>query len=95
MLKLKHMENLPKETVNVIKLLFITSGTDCLGSVTMKQYKRTRTLDNNQIERCGVLFSCLTTRVVNLELSIDMITDNLSTKTQQCIAWRGESDMTR
>lgn len=49
MLKLKHMENLPKETVNVIKLLFVTSGTDCLGSVTMKQYKRTRTLDNNQI----------------------------------------------
>ena len=42
--------------------------------------------------RHGVLFFCLTTRAVHLELSIDMTIDSFLMTLQQCIAQRGETD---
>ena len=66
---------------------------DCFGPVTIKQYKRTRTSNNNQIKIYGVLFTCLTTRAVHLELSIDMKTDSFLMTLQRFIAWRGEPDI--
>ena len=68
------MGNLPKERIAVFKPLITITGVDCFGPVTIKQYKRTRTSKNKQIKRCGVLFTCLTTRAAHLELSIDMTT---------------------
>ena len=73
--KLQLMGNLPKERIAVFKPATHT-GVDCFGPVTIKQYKRTRTSNNKQTKRCGVLFTCLTTRAVHLELSIDMTTDS-------------------
>ena len=89
------MGNLSKERIAIFNPPppFIITGVDCFGPVTIKQYKRTRTSNNNQIKRYGVLFTCLTTRAAHLELSIDMKTDSFLMTLQRFIAWRGEPDI--
>ena len=47
--KAQLMRNLPKERIAVFKPPFTFTGIDCFGPVTIKQYKRTRTSNNNQI----------------------------------------------
>ena len=85
--------NLPKERIAVFKPPFTIIGVDCFGPVTIKQYKRTRTSNNKQIKRYGVLFTCLTTRAVHLELLIDMTTGSFLTTLRRFIARRGEPDI--
>ena len=87
------MGNLPKERIAVFKPPFTITGVDCFGPVTIKQYKRTRTSSNKQIKRYGIIFTCLTTRAVHLELSIDMITDGFLMTLRRFIARRGEPDI--
>ena len=87
------MGNLPKERIAVFKPPFTITGVDCFGPVTIKQYKRTRTSNNKQIKRYGVLFACLTTRAVHLELPIDMTTDSFLMTLRRFIARRGEPDI--
>ena len=87
------MGNLPKERIAVFKPPFTITGVDCFGPVTIKQYKRTRTSNNKQIKRYGVLFTCLTTMAVHLELLIDMTTGSFLTTLRQFIARRGEPDI--
>ena len=85
--------NVPKERIAACKLPFTMTGVDCFVPVTIKQYKRTRTSNNKQIKRYGVLFTCLTTRAVPLELLIDMTTDSFLTTLRRFIARRGEPDI--
>ena len=87
------MGNLPKERIAVFKSPFTITGVDCFGPVNIKQYKRTRTSDNKQIKRYGVIFTCLTTRAVHLELSIDMTTDSFLMTLRRFVARRGEPDI--
>ena len=87
------MGNLPKERIAVFKPPFTITGVDCFGPVTIKQYKRTRTSNNKQIKRYGVLFTCLTTRAVHLELLIDMTTGSFLMTLRRFIARRGEPDI--
>ena len=87
------MGNLPKERITVFKPPFTITGVDCFGPVAIKQYQQTRTSSNKQIKRYGVLFTCLTTRAVHLELSIDITTDNFLMTLRQFIARRGEADI--
>ena len=87
------MWNLPKERTAAFKPTFTITGVDCFGPVTIKQYKRTRTSSNKQVKRYGVIFTCLTTRAVHLELSKDMTTDSFLMTLRQFIARRGEPDI--
>ena len=87
--------NLPKERIAVFKTPFTITGVDCFGPDTIKQYKRKRTSKNKQKKRHRVLFTCLTTRTVHLELSIDMKTDKFFMTLRQFIARAGEPDIMR
>ena len=87
------MGNLPIEGIAVFKPPFTITGVDCFGPVTIKQYKRTRTSNNKQIKRYGVLFAYLTTRAVHLELPIDMTTDSFLMTLRRFLARRGEPDI--
>ena len=49
--KPQFMGNLQKERTAVFKPPFTITGVNCFGPVTIKQYKRTRTSNNNQIKR--------------------------------------------
>ena len=87
------MGNLPKERIAVFKPPFTITGVDCFGPVTIKQYKRTRTSNNKQIKRYGVLFTCLATMAAHLELSIDMTVDSFLITLRRFIARRCAPDI--
>ena len=91
--KTQLMGNLTKERIAGFKPPFTFPGFDCFGPVTIKQYNRTRTSNIKKIKRYGVLFTCLTTRDVHLELSIDMTTDSLLMTLRRFIARRGKPDI--
>ena len=87
------MGNLPKEIITVFKPPFTITEIDCFGPVNIRQYKRTRASNKKQIKRYGVIFTCLTTRAVHLELSIDMTTDSFLMTLRRFIARSGEPDI--
>lgn len=91
--KPQFMGDLPKERIAVFKPPFTISGVDCFGPIIIKQYKRTRSSSNNQQKRYGVIYTCLTTRAVHLELSIDMTTDSFLMTLRRFIARRGEPEL--
>ena len=91
--KPQYMGDLPKERIAVFKPPFTISGVDCFGPMTIKQYKRTRSSSNNQQKRYGVIYTCLTTRAVHIELSIDMTTDSFLMTLRRFIARRDEPDI--
>ena len=59
--------NLPNERIAIFKPPFTITEVDCFEPVTIKQYKRTRTSNNNQGKTHGVLFTCLTKRAVHYQ----------------------------
>ena len=85
--------NLRKERIAVFKPPFTITGVNCIGPVPIKQYKQTKTSNNKQTKRYGVLLTSLTTRAVHLELSIDMTIDSFSMTVRRFIAVRGEPDI--
>ena len=85
--------NVPKERIAPCKLTFTMGGFDCFVPASIKQYEWTRISCNKQIKRYGVLFTCLSTRAVHLELSIDMTTDSFLMTLQRFIAQRSEPDI--
>ena len=82
-----------KERVAVFKPPYTITGVYCFEPVTINQYKQTRTSNSKQTKRFGVLFTCLTTNAVHLELSIDMTTDSFLMPLQRFIAQRRETDI--
>ena len=84
------MGNLSKERIDVFKLPFTITVVNCFRPATIKQYKQTRTSNNNQKKRYGVLFTCLTKMAVHLELSIDMTTNSFFMTLRRPIARKGD-----
>ena len=68
------MSNIPSDQLAVNEKPFSKSGVDYFGLVLIKSPKRTR-LNPAWAKRYEVLFNCLTTRVVHLELANDMSID--------------------
>ena len=72
--RLPFMSNIPSDQLAVNEKPFLNSGVDYFGPVLIKSSRRTR-LNPTSAKRYRVLFTCLTTRVVDLELPHDMSTD--------------------
>ena len=69
------MPNLPNDRLSVGENPFSKVGVDYFGPPVVKFSKRTRS--NQAIaKRYGVLFTCLTTAAVHLEIAGDMSTDS-------------------
>ena len=68
------MSDLPKERVAIGDKPFTYTGIDYFGPIAVKLSKRTRS-NPALAKRYGVIFTCLTTRAVHLELAGDLSTD--------------------
>ena len=68
------MGDVPKERVDIGSKPFSSTGVDYFGPYYVKISKRTRA-NAATSKRYGVLFTCLTTRAVHLEIAGDMTTD--------------------
>ena len=69
------MSDLPPERLSSFLPPFYFTGVDYFGSLTIKLNKGTRRTSGTA-KRYGVLFTCMTTRAVHLELAGDMSTDS-------------------
>ena len=69
-----YMSDLPKERVAIGDKPFTYTGIDYFGPIVVKLSKRTR-FNPALAKRYGVIFTCLTTRAVHLELAGDLSTD--------------------
>ena len=68
------MSNIPIDRIAVNEKPFSNTGVDYFGPIIIKLNKRTRSTQPTA-KRYRVLFMCLTTRGVHLELATDMTTD--------------------
>lgn len=62
------MANLPPARLRLFKPAFYSSGVDCFGPMTVKIGRRTE-------KHWGIVFKCMTTRAVHLDLLESMDTD--------------------
>ena len=69
-----YMSDLPKERLAIGEKPFTYTGIDYFGPITVKLSKKTR-LNPALAKRYGVIFTCLTTRAIHLELAGDLSTD--------------------
>ena len=67
---------------------FSNAGVDYLGPIIIKLNKSTRSTQPT-VKRYGVLFTCLTTHGIHLELPTDMTTDAFILPLRRFIARRG------
>ena len=79
------MSNIPIDRIAVNEKPFTNTGVDYFGSIIIKLNKRTRSTQPTA-KRYGVLFTCLTTRGVHLELATDMTTDTFILALRRFIA---------
>ena len=82
------MSNIPSDQLALNEKPFSNSGVDYFGPILTKSSKHTR-LNLASAKRYGVLFTCLTTRAVNLELAYDMSTDAFLLALRRFISRRG------
>ena len=68
------MGDVPKERISIEDKLFLNTGIDYFGPSHVKMNKKTRSNSGTGM-RYGVLFTCLTTRAVHIELAKDLSTD--------------------
>lgn len=82
------MSNLPHDRLRSYEKPFTATGIDCFGPLYVKLSKNTR---RNQAlaKRYGVIFTCLTTRAIHIELSGDLSTDSFILSLRRFIARRG------
>ena len=66
--------DVPKERVSIGDKPFLNRGIDYFGPYHVKMNKRTRS-NSGTAKSYGVLFTCLTTRAVHIELAKDLSTD--------------------
>ena len=82
------MANLPKERLLIYYKPFASTGVDYFGPFLVKHSKTTR---RNQplTKRYGVIYTCLTTRAIHLELAGDLSTDSFILSLRRFIFRRG------
>ena len=83
------MSDLPAERLAYNEPAFSFTGTDYFGPLIVKQSKKTRQ-NLGQCKRYGVVFTCLTTRALHLELAGDLSTDSFILALRRFIARRGQ-----
>ena len=88
------MSNIALDRIAVNERLFSNTGVDYFGPIIVKLNKRAR-LTQPTAKRYGVLFTCLTTRGVYLELATDMTTDVFILALRRFIAQRGHVKILR
>ena len=88
------MSNIPIDRIAVNEKPFSNTGVDYFGPIIIKLNKRTRSTQPTA-KRYGVLFTCLTTRGVHLELATDMTTDAFILALRRFIARRGHVKILR
>lgn len=76
------MTDLPSNRLQLHKPAFYSTGGDCFGPMSVKVGRR-------QEKRWGVIFKCLTTRAVYLDLLRNMDADAYLMALRQLIARRG------
>ena len=67
--KVPVMEDMPRERLALFEPPFTNTGVDYFGPMNVKKGRSTE-------ERCGCIFTCLTTRAVHLEPTGDLCTDS-------------------
>ena len=77
------MADLPPSRLRLFKPAFYSTGVDCFGPMTVKIGRRTE-------KRWGVVFKCMTTRAVHLDLLESMDTDALLMSFRRFVARRGK-----
>lgn len=77
------MTDLPSSRLQLYKPPFYSTGVDCFGPLTVKVGRR-------QVKRWGVLYKCMTSRCVNLDLLEQLDTDAFLLSLRRFIARRGK-----
>ena len=88
------MGDLPKERLSIGKTPFNNARVDYFGPYYVKKSKMTRTTKG--VNKCyGVLFTCLTTRAMHIELAGDLSTDDFLLALWRFISCRGTVEIIR
>ena len=82
------MSNIPSDQLAITEKPFSNSGVDYFRPIVIKSSIRTR-LNPPSAKRYGVLFTCLATHAVHLELAYDMSTDAFLLALRRFISRRG------
>ena len=82
------MANLPQDRVSALEPPFTYTGTDLFGPFFT-------TRGRSQIKRYGVIFSCLSTRAVHIEVASSLSTDSFICAFRRFLARRGAVKMVR
>ena len=86
---LPFMADIPEERLQHNHKPFTNTGTDYFGPFYVKLSKATRS-NAAKGKRYGVIFTCMTTRAVHLEISNDLSTDSFILTLKRFIARRGQ-----
>ena len=81
------MGELPKERLNVYEKPFYNTGIDFFVPIIVKLSKKTRA-NQAKAKRYGVLFTCMATRAIHLEIAGDLTTDSFILALRRFIARR-------
>ena len=82
------MADLPADRVTPQKPPFSFIGVDCFGPFLVKRGR-------SQVKRYGVLYTCLVTRAVHIEVAYSMDTDSFINSMRRFIARRGTPELMR
>ena len=82
------MADIPKERLQVQRKPFTATGIDMFGPLYVKSNRQTRS-NPNLNKRYGIIFVCLTSRAIHLELVSDMGTDSFILSLRRFISRRG------
>ncbi|KAK7912513.1 hypothetical protein WMY93_012724 [Mugilogobius chulae] len=77
------MADLPPSRLRILKPAFFSTGVDCFGPYSVKIGRRSE-------KRWGIIFKCMTTRAVHIELLSSMDTDSFLLSMRRFIARRGK-----
>lgn len=77
------MADLPQARLQLFKPAFFSTGMDCFGPFTVKVGRRNE-------KRWGILFKCLTTRAVHIDLLHSLDTDSFLMALRRFISRRGK-----
>ena len=88
MLESPFMGDLPKERVKIGEKPFSNTGVDYFGPYLVKKNRETRST-KALTKRYGVIFTCLTTRAIHIELAGDLSTDSFLLALRRFISRRG------
>ena len=88
------MGEIPEERLSISEKPFSSTGIDYFGPFLVKYAKHTRR--NSALnKRYGVIYTCLTTRAIHLELAGDLSTDSFILSLRRFIARRGHVKVIR